>query len=178
MFGRSELWNLIEPIAAELGLELFDIDLPSGRNGILRVYISRPKQEDGLANSSSESEESSQQDAEKDNQAGVSLGDCTAVSKKIAALPELGEGVLDSFTLEVSSPGVNRRLRSKEHFEGAIGEHVMVKFSGSDNKNKKVKGTLIAFDGESVTLEIDGSSAPLVVPFEDIKESRVDFLFQ
>ncbi|MCB0333007.1 MAG: hypothetical protein KDD55_05875, partial [Bdellovibrionales bacterium] len=122
MLSKSELWQLVEPLVQEVGLSLFDIDLPSGRGGILRITVA----------------------AQEASSEGVSIDDCAKVSKKISALDRFEEVIPPRVTLEVSSPGVNRRLRRPEHFQGAIGEHVKLKvYDHERNEKESLIGMLL-----------------------------------
>ena len=96
----SNLWAKIEGVVEAQGLTLFDIDEPKGSaDGVLRVYISDPNR----------------------SGKGVGFEDCTRVCKILLDLDEQESFVPDGCSLEVSSPGVNRRLRWPSHFQGAIG---------------------------------------------------------
>ena len=108
--------------------------------------------------------------------------ECVRVSKRLLDIDESDGLIPDNCLLEVSSPGVNRRLRRVEHFEGAIGERVRVKFRGENNSGDKtsqtVTGLLRSVIGE--TLEIDGEekSGAVSVSLCDVKEARIDFKFE
>ena len=81
--------------------------------------------------------------------------------------------------LEVSSPGVNRRLRLPQHFPGAVGERVRVKFRSEGNVYRVVTGVLFAVDGDVLFVNDEQSKQkePIRVSLSDIKEARVDFKF-
>ncbi len=154
MLRRSELEELIKPIAEEFGLKLFDIDLPSAAGGILRITIMKEK-------------------------AGEPVGveDCAKVSRKLSAVDRFEDILPPNVVLEVSSPGVNRKLRTPEHFEGAVGEHLKVKAFNAENKKDTLCGVLKSFNGEALELELDKSGEVVALPFADVSEARVDFQF-
>ncbi len=90
-----------------------------------------------------------------DRQGGVDLGLCAAVS---GALDEVRE----RFAIEVSSPGLDRRLRTAAHFAAAVGENVAVKLTAPRDGRSNYRGLLTAAGDESVTLALaDGGAASL-----------------
>jgi ribosome maturation factor RimP len=92
--GKQELIELLEAPLKALGFELVDLDIRLGRNGLLRLYIDKPD--------------------------GVMLADCEFVSHQIGAFLDVEDPLPGSYTLEVSSPGLDRRLRtgSTTHADG------------------------------------------------------------
>jgi ribosome maturation factor RimP len=99
---KVELANLIEPTVVNLGYELSDLELKlGGRDGIVRVFIDKPE--------------------------GVDLTDCEIVSKQLSAVLDVEDPLPGHYTLEVSSPGLDRKLTKPEHFQRFLGELVRVK---------------------------------------------------
>ncbi len=185
---QSSLWSVIHAVALEEGVELFDIDMPgegseSEGRGLLRVYITRDRSKDAqsVEPAAPISEDGTVLPAEV-LRTGVLFEECVRVSKRLLDIDESDGLIPDNCLLEVSSPGVNRRLRRVEHFEGAIGERVRVKFRGENNSGDKtsqtVTGLLRSVIGE--TLEIDGEekSGAVSVSLCDVKEARIDFKFE
>lgn len=152
--ANSSLWQTIGSIAEAEGVQLFDIDIPGERaGGVLRVYIT------------------------KELGQGVSFDDCVRVSKCILDLDETEELIPSGCSLEVSSPGVNRRLRLEQHFVDATGERIRVKYRDeSSDKFIVVFGTVESFQEGIVTLVSDDKEE-MKIPFVSIKEARVDFKF-
>lgn len=185
---QSSLWSVIHAVALEEGVELFDIDMPgeggeSEGRGLLRVYITRDRSKDAqsVEPAAPISEDGTVLRAEV-LRTGVLFEECVRVSKRLLDIDESDGLIPDNCLLEVSSPGVNRRLRRVEHFQGAIGERVRVKFRGENNSGDKtsqtVTGLLRSVIGE--TLEIDGEekSGAVSVSLCNVKEARVDFKFE
>lgn len=185
---QSSLWSVIHAVALEEGVELFDIDMPgeggeSEGRGLLRVYITRDRSKDAqsVEPAAPISEDGTVLPAEV-LRTGVLFEECVRVSKRLLDIDESDGLIPDNCLLEVSSPGVNRRLRRVEHFVGAIGERVRVKFRGENNSGDKtsqtVTGLLRSVIGE--TLEIDGEekSGAVSVSLCDVKEARIDFKFE
>ncbi|HTL91057.1 MAG TPA: ribosome maturation factor RimP, partial [Steroidobacteraceae bacterium] len=91
---RERLIALIEPLLARLGYELVELEYSAGRaHALLRVVIDR-----------------------LDREAGVTLDDCAQVSREISALLDVEDPIPSAYTLEVSSPGFDRVLRTQAHF--------------------------------------------------------------
>lgn len=168
LLGQGSLWSTIREVAESEGVQLFDLDLPGEGGGALRVYITKPMTE----------AEGKVGVAPGDRRGGVSFEDCVRVSKRLLDLDEESAIIPENCLLEVSSPGINRRLRRAEHFAGAVGERVKVKFRTSDNNNTLVVvGTVEAFEGEVLRLKSEDKEEIFCVHLSDVKEAKVDFRF-
>ena len=185
---QSSLWSVIHAVALEEGVELFDIDMPgeggeSEGRGLLRVYITRDRSKDAqsVEPAAPISEDGTVLPAEV-LRTGVLFEECVRVSKRLLDIDESDGLIPDNCLLEVSSPGVNRRLRRVEHFEGAIGERVRVKFRGENNSGDKtsqtVTGLLRSVIGETLEIEGEEKSGAVSVSLCDVKEARIDFKFE
>jgi ribosome maturation factor RimP len=153
----TDLWSTIEQVARDEGVQLFDVELPSDtrRGGALRVFITRA-QPDG----------------------GISFEDCVRVSKHILDLDEQRELIPGNCTLEVSSPGINRKLRLPSHFCGAVGERIKVKFRNVDSGlTIVINGIVKQASGDAIEVESEVKQELFKIPFSEIKEARVDFKF-
>jgi len=133
----SELKDVIKNIVEDNGCELYDIELTEeGGHKYYRVYITKP--------------------------GGVSLNDCAAINNLISPIFDIEDPVEGKYFLEVSSPGLERKLTKPEHFEKSVGENVKVTL----NDGSKVKGQLKSFvDNEA---EIGKEK----VKFDDIKKAK------
>lgn len=169
MAEPKSLWNMIGSVTLEEGVELFDLDMPSegGQGGVLRVYITRTRPS-----------HQGSEDTPTTHRTGVTFEDCVKVSKKLLDIDER-EGIIpENCTLEVSSPGVNRRLRRPEHFVGAIGERVRVKFRDSTTQaTQVVLGELQSVSDGVGVIESEGKKERVAFNILDVKEARVDFKF-
>jgi ribosome maturation factor RimP len=103
-----------------------------------------------------------------DRPGGVDLELCGAVSEAL-------DDVRASYSLEVSSPGLNRRLRKPAHFAAALGREVAVKLAVPRDGRSNFRGVLVAADEDSVTLDLGDGSATLPVP--DIAKAHVVYNF-
>ncbi|MFI5321991.1 MAG: ribosome maturation factor RimP [Thermodesulfobacteriota bacterium] len=151
--GKDILFNvreLLEPLLASKNLELFDIEFKGqGKNGVLRVYI--------------------------DKVDGVTIGDCALVSRELGTLLDIHDMIPDSYTLEVSSPGLTRALRKPEDFLRFKGRKVKIKTTKDFEKRKLFIGELLEFKDGLVTVETEGRSFSL--PYADIEKANLELDF-
>jgi len=172
----TSLWSTIEGIAREEGVELFDLELPvdTRRGGTLRVFITRPA---GVGEVAVKRPEPEAEGADV-QRSGISFEDCVRVSKRILDLDEQQEVIPGNCTLEVSSPGINRKLRLPAHFSGAVGERVRVKFRNTETGATVVlTGIVREASSDVVQVAGEGKGDTVSIPFSAIKEARVDFNF-
>lgn len=160
MKSREELWDILEGLAKEEGLELFDIAWPAPRGAVLRVFVSKSA-----------------------GGKGVDVDECAALSKRILAHPNVEDLLPGKCMLEVSSPGINRKLRLPWHFMKAVGERVKVTYMPSSPEEsasaskRTVTGVLAACDGKQLEVEEEQSRRKWEIQLAEISEARVDFLF-
>ncbi|HET6494359.1 MAG TPA: ribosome maturation factor RimP [Thermoleophilia bacterium] len=104
-----------------------------------------------------------------DRPGGVDLGLCAAVSQSL-------EGLRERFALEVSSPGLDRRLRKPAHFAAVLGQEVVVRLTTAHDGRRNFRGVLVAAGPESVTLEsADGENDTL--PLAALAKAHVVYDF-
>ncbi len=147
----AEVSALVRPIVESLGLELWDVRyLKEGANRILRIYI--------------------------DSENGVTIEDCENVTRAVdAPLDEL-DPIAESYTLEVSSPGIERELVRDEHFDRFLGAPVMIKLIRPDeNGERELKGTLIANEGGSITIRREDASESVIIKKDTVYIKLDDF---
>lgn len=139
--------DLALPVCEAGGVELVDIELAGG---VLRLTVDRP--------------------------GGLDLDVISGLTRRISRLLDDDDPVPGRYTLEVSSPGLERRLRTAEHFRRAVGEAVTVRTSAG-TEPRRLKGTLISADDDTVSIRPeDGSDDDLVtVPLDRIERARTVF---
>ncbi|MGH8256781.1 MAG: ribosome maturation factor RimP [Steroidobacteraceae bacterium] len=143
---REQLIALTEPLLGQLGYELVDLEYAPGRtHAVLRVFIDKPQ--------------------------GVGLDDCEQVSHELSALLDVEDPVPTAYTLEVSSPGLDRVLRTRAHFQRFVGARVWVELRAARDGRRRYTGRLESLDAEGVELVVDG--AIVRVPFEEISRARL-----
>ena len=124
-------WELAEPIAEENGCFIYDIEyVKEGSARYLRLFIDREE--------------------------GISLDECEAVSRSLSEKLDSADTIRENYILEVSSPGVERRLRRAEHFERYSGSVIDIGLFKPIDGSKTLSGVLCGFDGKAVTVETDG----------------------
>ena len=148
----AAVWKIAEPIARELGLEIWDIRfVKEGADWFLRIFI--------------------------DKDGGVGIEDCERMSRAIDKPLDERDPIEQSYCLEVSSPGVERELTRETHFEACKGEKIKVKLIRAVNGVREFKGVLEDADGSRITLRLDDGSA---MNFEKKETSYIkldDFVF-
>jgi ribosome maturation factor RimP len=143
---REKLIALSEPLLEKLGYELVDLEYAPGRaHAVLRVFIDRPE--------------------------GVGLDDCERASHELSALLDVEDPVPVGYTLEVSSPGLDRVLRKPAHFKRFIGERIWVEMRAAREGRRRYTGRLDALRDEGIELKVDG--AMVRVLFADISRARL-----
>jgi len=143
---RERLIGLIEPLLGRLGFELVELEYASGRgHALLRVFI--------------------------DREAGVGLEDCTGVSREISALLDVEDPIPGAYTLEVSSPGFDRVLRTQAHFGRFVGARVFIELKEPRAGRRRYTGKLLAVDAAGVALEVDRER--VAVAFDEIGKARL-----
>ena len=142
----SELAELLEPTVERLGYELADLEVRLGnRGGLVRVTIDKPD--------------------------GIDLEDCEKVSLAVSALLDVEDPVPGNYNLEVSSPGLDRKLTRLEHFRRFEGATVKVQMRFPIEGRRRFRGTLVSTDDENIVVEVDGESHSL--PLATIDTARL-----
>ena len=167
---RESLMRLLEPPIEALGFELLEIEFAqSGRGGTLRIYIDRkpggrdektPDGGDGGALSKS-----------SPSQGGISVDDCAAVSHAVSQILDAEDPIKGHYTLEVSSPGLDRVLRKRTHFERFVGERVFVELKLPIEGRRRFAGSLKSVLDEAIVVEVDGRAHEL--PLDRIQKARL-----
>ena len=143
---REALEKLLRPAVEDTGYELWDLEFaPRARGGLLRLYIDSP--------------------------AGITLEDCERVSRAVSTVLDAEDPIPGQYTLEVSSPGLDRILRMREHFERYVGEAVRVEMRELVGGRRKFAGRLLRVrDGEIELALEDGS---VMLPLDGVHKARL-----
>ena len=147
MRGYSErLQGIIEPTVAALGYELVGVQyLPGRRRSLLRVYI--------------------------DNEQGITLDDCEKVSHQVEGILDVEDPIRGQYSLEVSSPGLDRPLFTARHFERFVGSRVRVRMEMPLEGRRNFTGEIRACRDGAVTVLEDGLEQ--VIPLARIGVARL-----
>ena len=143
---RERLIALIEPVLVRLGYELVELEYAAGRSqAVVRIFI--------------------------DQAQGISVDDCERVSREVAALLDVDDPIPTAYTLEVSSPGFDRVLRTPAHFERFVGSRVFVELKVPRAGRRRYTGMLQAVNATGIELEVDKQKVE--VPFDEIGKARL-----
>jgi ribosome maturation factor RimP len=146
---QEQIQLLLDPILGSLGLTLWDLEIrKQGPQWLLRIYIDR---ETG----------------------GVTLGDCEAVSRDLGAVLDVEDIIPHSYTLEVSSPGLDRSLTRPEHYRRCRGSLVKIKTFQPINGVKVFKGKLAGLEDLVMVLEQD-SGETLRIPLDNVSKASLE----
>ena len=143
---KDELTTLLEPSIEQMGYELADLEMKvGGKDGLVRVFIDGPD--------------------------GVDIEDCEKVSRQVSAVLDVEDPLPGNYVLEVSSPGLDRRLTKPSHFQRYMGEDVRVKLRFPLDGRRNFRGALRAADDDKIEVEVDGESHCL--PIATIESARL-----
>ena len=134
-------------VARDLSLTLFDLEVArEGPRTMLRVYL--------------------------DREGGIPLSDIQSFSRRFGAILDVEDPVEGPYVLEVSSPGVNRRLRRPGHFALCVGQRIRVTLSEPREGRRHLVGTLAGCDGEGVDIRVE--DAEYRIAYVDIRKANLD----
>ena len=151
-YSKTErtVWELAEPIADSNGFYLYDVEyLKEGGIWFLRVYI--------------------------DKEGGISLDECETFSRTLSDILDKKDPIDKNYYLEVSSPGIERKLKTEAHFKRYLGETVDVGLYKAIDGNKTVTGILKDYNGSEITVEAGGKE--LVIPLSSTTVVHLHFDF-
>ena len=143
---RLNLDALLRPVVTDMGYVCWGIELlGQGRGSLLRIYI--------------------------DSSAGITLEDCERVSKQVSAILDVEDPIAGEYLLEVSSPGLDRLLFNRDHYEQFIGKTVKVRLSKTMDNRKSITGSIEEVTGE--TLVLNESGREIQIPLGEIEKARL-----
>jgi len=129
---------MLRPAVEETGKELLGIEfLSAGNHSVLRIFI--------------------------EHENGINVDDCAEVSRQVSAILDVEDPISTEYSLEVSSPGLDRPLFELAHFQAVIGETINVKLSMPLNGRRKFKGKLEAIENDTLVVTVDGEDYELVM---------------
>lgn len=149
MSAKTEaLTAIIEPVVQSFELQLWGLQYVSqGNHSLLRIFI--------------------------DSEHGVGVDDCAKVSRQLAAVMDVEDPISGKYTLEVSSPGLDRSLFVLSQYSPFIGSAIKVKLNVAIDKRKKFKGNLISVDEIEQTIELDVDGSVVVIDFINIEKANM-----
>lgn len=143
--------ELVEPTLATMGYDLVRVQLSGGRSPILQVM------------------------AERRDEAGMTVDDCADISRALSALLDVEDPIAGAYTLEVSSPGIDRPLVRRRDFERFAGFEAKVETRLPIDGRRRFKGTLLGMDGDDVRMALGGEAEPsdVRVPIGDVQKAKL-----
>ena len=145
----EDLFAALQPVVTDAGLELVDVEMKSG---VLAVTV--------------------------DREGGVDLEALTDANRAVSTVLDELDPIPGRYSLEVSSPGIERPLRTPAHFAKALGALVTVKTRPQVPGDRRIRGTLLTSDDEGFTLAVEGSDdEPVHLAYSDIDRARTVFVW-
>lgn len=147
MATREEtIRKIVEPVVAALGYQLWGIEyLGQGRHTLLRVYL--------------------------DKEGGINIEDCAEASRHISSILDVEDPISSEYTLEVSSPGLDRTLFTLEQMKAYVGSTLKLRLTENFEGRRNFSGILKDVMNDEVVLVADGSE--LVFPYELVEKASI-----
>ncbi|MBW1679964.1 MAG: ribosome maturation factor RimP [Deltaproteobacteria bacterium] len=146
----EQISSLADPVVDALGLELVDVEyLTQGGRWIVRVYV--------------------------DREGGVTLDECAMLSRELGPLLDVKDVIPHEYVLEVSSPGLNRRLKKEKDFVWARGKKVKLRTRNPIDGRRNFTGMLTDVREGDLLLEVEGGT--VVIALREIERANVVFEF-
>lgn len=140
----QDIVALLAPTVASLGLELLGAEyLPSPGGALLRLYI-----------------DVSAGDMHGGEERQVGIEDCEAVSREVSAQLDVEDPISGHYTLEVSSPGIDRPLFTPAQFQRYAGEQAKVALKLPQDGRRRLQGRIVRVEGDTIVLDVDGTEFP------------------
>ena len=142
----DQVVSLVGPVIEDEGYQLVDVTYRREPVGwVLRAYV--------------------------DREGGITVGECARISRRIGDLIEAKNLIGQSYTLEVSSPGLDRPLKRDRDFNWALGKKVRLVKKHPEKGEQDLIGRLVLYSGDSVTIDQDGEI--MIVPIEQIAKASI-----
>lgn len=151
MAGKAEvIHKLVEPVVNALGYQLWGIEyIGQGRHTLLRIFL--------------------------DKDGGINIEDCAEASRQISSLLDVEDPIKDEYTLEVSSPGLDRMLFTPEQYRMYLSATLKIRVSGNVAGRRNFTGTLkeVATTQEETTVVVQVGAEEFRIPFRQIERASL-----
>ena len=145
---RDTLTQLLQPVVTGLGYDLWELEFLPGRGAaLLRIYL------------------------DTEAHTGITVDDCERTSRAVSEVLDAADPIPGNYTLEVSSPGMERPLRVARHFPPFVGEQVFVEMVHPCEERRRFKGRLVAAGEDPIEVEVDGRACRL--PIAGIRKAHL-----
>jgi len=143
---ERQLQEMLEPTIEALGLELWGIEyLSQGRHSVLCIYI--------------------------DSEHGINVDDCARVSHQVGSFLDVEDAIAGEYTLEVSSPGMDRLLFKLEQYPAYVGEELEIRLRMPFEGRRKFKGTFKGIEGGDIVIQVDNHE--YLLPHDAVEKARI-----
>ena len=144
--GDTTLRDRLASMVNAMGYEFVGCELQrQGRSSLLRIYI--------------------------DSEQGITVDDCAKVSRQVSAVLDVEDPIQGQYTLEVSSPGLNRPLFEMAHYQKYVGSRIKVRVSSPVDNQRNFVGKLLKVDEMNVYLLVEQEE--IILPFSNIEKAKV-----
>ncbi len=155
----TRIREVVTPPMEAAGYELVDAEWKHEPGGwVCRLYI------DHLSRTAT------------DHAVGITHADCERVSRELSAVLDVHEVISQAYQLEVSSPGLNRPLRSLDHFRRFVGKKARVRLKAGIEGRRNFSGPILAVKDQEVVLSVDGNEVSL--PVSDVEKANLQYEFE
>ncbi len=145
---EEKIEQLVQAKINELGYELYDVEyVKEGKEYFLRIFIDTDK--------------------------GIDLNDCEKVNNGIMDLLDEADYIKESYFLEISSPGIERKIRKEKHFDMAMGEAIEVNLYKAMDKKKVIDGVLTGYDEDNIIMTYENDE--ISIPRKDISHIKIKY---
>ena len=145
---QDKLTQMLKPAVEGVGYELVGIEhLPMGKSTVLRIYIDSPD--------------------------GITVNDCSRVSHQVSGVLEVEEPIKGQFTLEVSSPGIDRPLFSLAQFAQFVGSKVKLKLYHAIEGKRKITGVINSVEGDDIIVKEVDTDDSIQLQMDDIDKANI-----
>jgi ribosome maturation factor RimP len=145
---QDKLTQMLQPAVEGVGYELVGVEhLPMGKSTVLRIYIDSPD--------------------------GITVTDCSRVSHQVSGVLDVEEPIKGQFTLEVSSPGIDRPLFNIEQFAQFVGSKVKLKLYHAIEGRRKITGVIDSVEGEDIIVKEVDTDERIQLQMDDIDKANI-----
>jgi ribosome maturation factor RimP len=144
----ARILDLVEPVAADLDLEIVRVRIMSGKRARLQIMAER-------------------------NDGGMDVDDCARLSRGLYEIFETEDPISGEFDLEISSPGIDRPLTALKHFARWDGFEAKIELDRLADGRKRFRGILAGIEEDNVLLDMDGEDETTLIPFDWIMEAKL-----
>jgi ribosome maturation factor RimP len=148
----DRITEVVEPAVEAEGYLLVDVEFTGSQNGgTLRLFVDKPE-------------------------GGISLADCEQISRVLSPLLDVENIIEGRYFLEISSPGINRRIKKKGDFERFVGAKVKIHLRSPQEGRRKVTGTIAGVEGGDIVLSEDPATPLRRVPLANIARANLQIM--